>query len=134
MISHTGLGDVLAKQCINVLPLNVETPFLNYMFLSCLSMVIGVFTTQPGIPAILTPFAQELALSTGFPIKVVLMTQVLGFSQPLFPYQVPPLLIGLQMAGVNLFEGFKLCIFLALGSVVLLFPVDYLWWHLVGWL
>lgn len=134
MISHTGLGSSLAKQCINVLPLDVETPFLNYMFLACLSMLTGVFTTQPGIPAVLTPFANELAASTGFPIKVVIMTQVLGFSQPLFPYQVPPLLIGMQMAGVHLSEGFKLCLSLALCAIILLFPINYLWWNVLGWL
>ncbi|MFW2369119.1 MAG: SLC13 family permease [Desulforhopalus sp.] len=134
MINYTGLGSSLAKQCINILPLDVGTPFLNYMFLSSLSMFTGIFTTQPGIPAVLTPFAAELAVSTGFPVKVILMSQVLGFSQPLFPYQVPPLLIGLQMAGVHLFEGFKLCFFLAIGAIVLLYPADYLWWHVLGWL
>jgi anion transporter len=134
MINHTGLGGALARQCINVLPLDVGTTFLNYMFLSSLAMVTGIFTTQPGISAVLTPFAGELAASTGLPVKVVLMTQVLGFSQPLFPYQVPPLLIGMQMAGVHLFEGFKLCFCLALGTIVLLLPVDYLWWHVLGWL
>lgn len=134
MINYTGVGSSLAKQCISVLPLDVGTPFLNFMFLSTLSMVTGVFTTQPGIPAVLTPFAEELALSSGFPVKVVIMTQVLGFSAPLFPYQVPPLLVGMQMAGVKLFEGFKLCLLLAIGSILLLYPVNYLWWHVLGWL
>ncbi len=134
MINYTGLGSLLAKQCINVLPLDVGKPFLNFMALSSLSMITGIFTTQPGIPAVLTPFSGELATSTGFPIKVVIMTQVLGFSQPLFPYQVPPLLIGMQMAGVHVFKGFKLCFFLGIGAIVLLYPVDYLWWHILGWI
>lgn len=134
MINHTGLGQALARQFIDVLPLDPGTPFLNYMFLSSLSMVTGMFTTQPGIPAVLTPFAGELATATGLPLKAVLMTQVLGFSQPLFPYQVPPLLIGLQMAGVHLFAGFKTCLFMAAGSIMLLFPLDYLWWKALGWL
>jgi hypothetical protein len=44
------------------------------------------------------------------------------------------LLLGLQMAGVRLVEGFKLCLILAIASLLLLFPIDYLWWRLVGWL
>ncbi len=134
MINYTGLGNAMAKQCISILPLDIGKPFLNYMSLSILSLVTGIFTTQPGIPAVLTPFAGELAKVTGFSIKVVVMTQVVGFSQPLFPYQVPPLLIGMQIAGVHLFEAFKLCFFLMLAAIVLLFPLDYLWWHVIGWL
>lgn len=133
-IYHTGLGDLLAKQCISVMPFDAATPFSNYMLLSCLSMFTGILTTQPGIPAVLTPLAAELAASTGFPTKAIIMIQVLGISHPIFPYQVPPLLIGLQMAGVHLLEGFKLCLLLALSAVVVLFPLNYLWWHLLGWL
>ncbi len=134
MIYHTGLGDLLAKQCISIIPFDSATPFLNYMYLSCLSMITGVFTTQPGIPAVLTPLAGELAESTGFSIKVVIMNQMLGVSHPIFPYQVPPLLIGLHMAGVHLLEGFKLCLLLALSAIVLLFPLNYQWWCVLGWL
>lgn len=134
MINHTGLGSALARQCIGVLPLDPGTPFLNYMSLSSLALVTGIFTTQPGIPAVLTPFAGELAIATDFPLKAVIMTQVLGFSQPVFPYQVPPLLIGMQMAGVHLFEAFKVCFLLVAAAVVLMFPLDYLWWQLLGWL
>jgi len=43
------------------------------------------------------------------------------------------LLIGMQIAGVSLFEDFKVCIFLALAGVVLLFPMDYWWWGVLGW-
>ena len=134
MINSTGLGSSLARQCIGVLPLDPETPFVNYMLLSILSLVTGVFTTQPGVPAVLTPFAGELATASGFSIKTVVMTQVLGFSQPVFPYQVPPLLIGMQMAGVHLFEAFKVCFLMVIIALVLIFPLDYLWWQVLGWL
>jgi di/tricarboxylate transporter len=134
MINYTGLGSELARQCIGVLPLDIGTPFVNYISLAILSLVTGIFTTQPGIPAVLTPFAGELATASGFSIKSVIMIQVLGFSQPVFPYQVPPLLIGMQMAGVHLVEAFKVCFFMTIGAVVLIFPLDYLWWQLLGWL
>ncbi|MGW8195754.1 MAG: SLC13 family permease, partial [Desulforhopalus sp.] len=126
MINQTGLGSTLAKQCIAILPMQAEYSFVNFMSLSLLALFTGIFTTQPGIPAVLTPFAGELAEATGFSIKAVVMSQVAGFSQPLFPYQVPPLLLGMQMAGVHLFEGFKICFFLVLAAIFLLFPLDFL--------
>lgn len=134
MINHTGLGSSLAEQCIRLLPLDPADRFVSFSCLAALSLFAGLLTTQPGIPAVLTPFAGELAAATGFSVKAVLMTQVLGFSQPLFPYQVPPLVIGLQMAGVPLAEGFKVCLLLVACCFLLLFPIDYLWWKLLGWL
>lgn len=134
VINSSGLGTVMAKQCIDILHFRPDQPFVNFMSLSLLSMVTGSFTTQPGVPAVLTPFAGELARVTELPVKSVVMSQVVGFSQPLFPYQVPPLLIGMQMAGVYLLEGFKLCFILSLAAVLLLIPLDYLWWQFLGWL
>ena len=134
MINHTGLGSSLAEKCIQLLPLDPAHPFLNFSWLGALALFTGVFTTQPGIPAVLTPFAGELSAATGLPLEAVLMTQVLGFSQPLFPYQVPPLLIGLQMAGVRPAEGFRVCLLLVAASFLFLFPAAYLWWRMTGWL
>ena len=134
LIGSSGLGTVLAERCISALPLNPAHPFFNFLGLSILSLFTGVFTTQPGIPALLTPFADQLAQATGFSVKTVLMLQVLGFSQPLFPYQVPPLLIGMQMASIPLSSGFKLCLWLTAISILLLFPLNYLWWRFLGWI
>ncbi len=134
LINHTGLGGVLAEQCIRVLPLAEGQTLGNFFSLAVLSLFTGLFTTQPGIPAVLTPFAGELAAASGLSVQAVLMTQVLGFSQPLFPYQVPPLLIGMKMTGVPLAEAFKVCLLLVLASLLILFPLDYLWWQLLGWL
>jgi di/tricarboxylate transporter len=62
------------------------------------------------------------------------MTQVIGFSTTIFPYQAPPLLIGMQLAQVKLTEAIKLCLYLAVISILLLLPLNYLWWNLLGWL
>lgn len=134
MINHSGVGAALAKYLIPFLPLDENSPFLNFISLSVSSMLTGIFTTAPGVPAIITPFSNELSQASGFPIKSVFMIQVLGFSTTLFPYQTPPILIGMQVAGVNLKEAFKVCFFLAIISVLLLLPLNYLWWQILGWL
>jgi di/tricarboxylate transporter len=59
---------------------------------------------------------------------------VIGFSTTIFPYQAPPLLIGMQLAQVKLTEAIKLCLYLAVISILLLLPLNYLWWNLLGWL
>ena len=134
MINYSGLGSSSAKYLISYLPLNTDTPFINYLSLSLSSMLTGIVTTLPGVPAVLTPLSNEISQASGFPVESVIMTQVLGFSAPIFPYQAPPILIGMQLAQVKLAEALKVCLYLALISVLLLLPINYLWWNLLGWL
>ena len=49
---------------------------------------------MPSIPAVVAPLAGDLAAAMDVPVITVLMTTVLGFSTAIFPYQVPPLLLG----------------------------------------
>jgi len=96
VINYTGLGDLAAENFISSLPLNTDTPFLNYLFLSLSSAATGVVTTLLGAPAVLTPMAGDLSDATELSIQTVVMTQVVGFSTVLFPYQAPSILIGLS--------------------------------------
>jgi di/tricarboxylate transporter len=123
----------LAGALFLLLP-KIDTPFTSFLSLSLSSMFTGIITTMPGVPALLTPLSSELSQTSGFPIESVFMTQVLGFSTPIFPYQVPQILIGLQMSQVKLTEALKVCLYLAVISTLLLLPLNYLWWNLLGWL
>lgn len=85
------------------------------------------------MPAVLTPLAERLADLTGAPLESVLMTQVVGFSAPLFPYQSPPLVLALALSGERLGRAIRLGVALSVASWLLLIPLDYLWWRLLGW-
>jgi di/tricarboxylate transporter len=134
MINYSGLGSSVAKYFVSYLPLNPNTPFVNFVSLSLSSMFTGIVTTLPGIPAVLTPLTNDLSLASGFTVRSVFMTQVIGISTPIFPYQAPPILIGMQLAQVELTEPIKVCLYLAVISILLLLPLNYLWWNLLGWL
>jgi len=134
VINDSGLGKTLAQHMVPLLPLKGDTPFINYLSLSTTSMMTGVITTLPGIPAILTPIAQDLSSAAGLPLKSVLMTQVFGFATTFFPYQAPPLVIGIHLAQIRLTEALKACLLLTLISVFILLPLSYFWWKLMGWI
>lgn len=134
IINYSGLGNTLANFLIPYLPLNSDTPFINYLSLSISSMLTGVITTTPVVPTVLTPLSNELSQASGFPIKSIFMTQILGMSTTIFPYQAPPVLIGLQLADVKISEALKVCLYLAVISIFLLLPLNYLWWKLLGWI
>jgi len=134
LISYTGLGARLAAGLTELLPLHPGQNLLNYLSLTLIAMATGVVTTLPGVPAVLTPLTEQLAQSSGLPMKTVLMTQVLGFSTTLFLYQAPPLIVAMQLAGEKTRPAIVLTLLLALATILLLLPLDYLWWKLLGWL
>ena len=134
MVSDSGLGDTLANGLIDLLPFGEGSPFWDYMSLSLASLLTGVATTAPGVPAVITPLCDNLSQVTNLPLKTVLMTQVLGFSTVIFPYQAPPIAIGMQLAEESLSAAFKVCVVLAIITVLFLFPLDYVWWNVLGWM
>ncbi|WP_138467184.1 SLC13 family permease [Poseidonocella sp. HB161398] len=134
VVSHAGLGAVLADLVSSVLPMAPGRDFLNFVSLSLLSTLTAVIATMPGVPAVLTPLAGQLAEQTGLPVETVLMTQVIGFSTVLLPYQAPPVLIALGLAKEPPRVIVKALLILAAFTFLVLVPLDFLWWRLLGWI
>ncbi len=132
VIDHAGVGRLVGNVLIDVLPLEAGGGFLNFMSLAALASGVGMATTLPGVPAVLTPFAPTLAEATGLPIAAVLMTQVAGYSTLILPYQAPPVMTGLQLAQARYWDFARLCLIMAALTAVLLWPLDYLWLNLIG--
>jgi hypothetical protein len=61
------------------------------------------------------------------------MTMAVGFSTMILPYQVPPMLVGMHVAGLRLRTVLRLCLPLAVIGLVVLLPLDYLWWRVIGY-
>lgn len=133
LVSQSGLGPEISNHILSILALEPGANARNFAALTLTSTLIGTITTLPGVPAVLTPLAGEMAHSSGLPIKTVLMTQVVGFSTMLLPYQSAPLVVAMQLGQESIRAAMKLCLALAAATVLLL-PLDYFWWHLLGWI
>lgn len=134
MVSHSGLGGILAADVLSLLPLRPDEPATNFASLSALSIAMSLLTTLVGTPAVLTPLADEIGAAAGMPVTAVLMTQVIGFSTIVLPYQSPPLMVALQISGERLGPATRLTLALTVVTLLVLLPLDYLWWRLLGWL
>ena len=134
IINTTGLGETLAHALNRWIPLAPGETFSNFSALTGTSILTALSATLPGVPAVLTPFAQQMADSSGFTLLAVLMTQVLGFSTVLLPYQSAPLMVGMQMSGEALRHAIKFCLISGGLTILILLPLDYLWWRLLGWI
>jgi di/tricarboxylate transporter len=133
LVAAPGLGDALAAGMMAVLPLDAAAPARGFATLAMAGIALSAAVTIPAVPAVLAPLADDFARAAGLPVETVLMVQVLSFSTLLFPYQGPPLVVAMALGGVRFADATKVTLALAAVTVLVLMPLDYLWWRLLGW-
>ena len=131
-VAASGLGVLFSAELLTILPLRPGNDAASFATLGATAGAIGLITTMPGVGAVLTPIAPELAASAGWPAIDVLMALVVGYSTALLPYQVPPMMVALTLTGVTLGAATRSLLVMAILTVVLLWPLDFLWWRLLG--
>lgn len=134
IIVSTGVGREVAGHILPLLPLAPDSPAGNFAALVGLGAVTGILATAPSVPAVLPPFAQDLAAASGLPLVSVLMTFALGYSTVFLPYQVPPLVVALQLGRVPLRRAGYFVLALAGLTIVILMPLNFFWWRFLGYL
>lgn len=141
LISASGLGAMLVTGIADATGLAAPPgdgdgqrpgPVGTLATLALMATAAAVLANLAGVPAILTPLAGETARLTGLELDLVLMTQVPGFSNVLLPYQAPPLIYAIQAAGLPFGRVTRLCLLLFAAGLVVLLPLELLWWRLIG--
>lgn len=134
VLGQSGAGAVLGELIGALVDQAGAGPGASVVMLVAIAALLGLFVTIVAVPAILTPIAQSLAAATGLPVDVVVMSQVVGFSTVFFPYQAPPLAVAMQTNGHMGAAMVRFCLRLAVLTVLVIWPLDLLWWRLLGWL
>lgn len=134
LVNESGIGSYMGEAFSQLLPSSSSGSFLSFMSLSLMSVFTGLVTTIPGVPAVLSPLAADFAQATGFSTTAVLMTQVLGFSTVIFPYQVAPLIVAMQLSQEPLSKLVSVTLPLTAITIVVLFPLDYMWWLMLNYI
>lgn len=129
----TGLSRALGGALQSGLQLERGQDALNFGILALLATAAGGLVTNVAQPALLAPLASHFAEAAGWPLKAALMTIVLGFTTAIFPYQVPPMLVGAHVAGLSLRRVLRITVPLAVVSLGVLLPINYLWWRAIGY-
>lgn len=132
LLGHSGVGREIGGLISSVIPLHPGQPEGDFARLGVIGTLMALLTTVTGVPAVLTPLAAGWASAAGLPLATVLNSEVLGFSNPILPYESPPLVVAMQLGGEPMGHAVKLCLWLGAVTILLLFPLDYLWWRLLG--
>ncbi|MDA0238908.1 MAG: SLC13 family permease [Proteobacteria bacterium] len=130
--TNSGLGAEVAQWMLAVIPFSPDEHFRNFMSMWGMAQVVGLVTTMPAAPSILTPMAQSIADVTGWPLTGVLMTQVSTWTSFPFHYQAPPLILAIALADLRFGPVIKMLLSYMILSIVVLLPLYYLWGRWLG--
>ncbi|WKZ94817.1 SLC13 family permease (plasmid) [Chimaeribacter arupi] len=131
-VTHTGIGTAVGQALLHALPLDPARPFTSFVALTGITSALNFIMTANGVPALYTTLAQQFADATGFPLLSVIMIQVLGYSTPLLPYQASPIVVAMALGKVPVRAGMLLCLALAVVTFLVLLPLDYAWFRVLG--
>ena len=131
-VTQTGIGSAVGEALLQVMPLDAEKTFTSFLALTGITTALNFIMTANGVPALYTTLAQSFADATGFPLLSVIMIQVLGYSTPLLPYQASPIVVAMALGKVPARAGMLLCIALAAATYLILLPLDYAWFTVLG--
>ena len=129
---HNGLDEHVGELVLRFLGNGTEGGIASFYMVALISLAVCLVSTAPAAPALLVPIAADISGATGLPLDGVLMTQLLGFSTMLLPYQAPPVIVMLGLCSVRVFDVARVCTLLAVATVAVGFPLAFLWWRFIG--
>lgn len=131
-VTQTGIGAAVGEALLHIMLLDADRPFTSFLALTGITTALNFIMTANGVPALYTTLAQSFSDATGFPLLSVIMIQVLGYSTPLLPYQASPIVVAMGLGKVPAKAGMLLCLALAIATYLVLLPLDYLWFSVLG--
>ncbi len=134
VVADSGLSAAMSAALLRLAHLSPGHAAANAAILGGIGAAMAMITTATSVPAVLTPLAGGFAAASGLPLLSVLMLEVVVFSTVFLPFESPPMMIGMQLGGAGVRAGARLCLALAAVTILVLLPLDYLWWCLLGYL
>lgn len=132
VINETGLGARLGHVLLAVAPLEHGASAQNFGVLTIIAALFAIAVTANGAPALYTALAGEMSRASGLDLASVVMIQVVGYSTLFLPYQAPPIVMAMDLGRVPLRSATILTLVVGLSSLLIVTPLDYLWWRILG--
>lgn len=133
-IAASGLGVAAGQHLSAWAGLKPDGSMREAALLTGIATTLGLLATHGGMAALMPSLAKDLAAASGLSIDVVIGTIVVGYSILLLPYQVPPTVVGFQMAAVPGRSAVLATLSIGLITSAVIVPLQFLWWRVIGFL
>lgn len=130
-VDHAGLASAL-RPALARLDLAQTSTMPAFLILVALSIALTFLVTSNAAPALYTPLVPALALGAPLSVKAVLLAQTVGISTIALPYQAPPLVLAMALAGIGIRDATRYCLATAAVSLVTVVPLTAPWWQTIG--
>lgn len=131
-IAASGLGTAAAQELAAWIGLRSDGTMREAVLLTGISATLGLLATHGGMAALMPSLAKDLAAASGLSIDAVVGTIVLGYSIFLLPYQVPPSVVGFQIAEIPHRAAVLATLWIGIATAAVTVPLQFVWWRLIG--
>lgn len=133
LVAHVGLGDLVGRELRETIEFEPGDNLATFSAVVGIDMILGGLVTTPGIPAVMVPLSGSIAEAAGLPVETVLMMHAVGYSTYFLPYQMAPVMIAAAICNVSIAVLTRLCVVMGVLSLIVLLPINYLWWLVLGY-
>ena len=132
VVASSGMGGLIGERLVAALGLVAGDDAKNFAAVSAIGMVLGIFATVAGEPAVMTALASNIADATGWPLATAILAQVPSWSMAPFPYEMPALVMAMTLGGIRMGQLVRLMVSMMLLFWVVVLPLQFLWWQYLG--
>ena len=132
VVASSGLGDLIGDRLFAILRLEIGEHARNFAAVSAMGMALGMVATFVGQPAIMTALASNIADATGWPLMTAVLAQIPSWSMALFPYELPALVLAMNLGGIRMAQLVRLMVAMSLLFWIVVLPLQFLWWRFLG--
>lgn len=132
MVRESGLATQMWEALSHALPLASLAAPLQYGSIVLTTMLVAILATLPAAPSIFTPMAAGVSQTLGWPVDATVLAQVPSFVLFMFPYQAPPVIIGIALLAVPVRQAMKLMVLHTVIGLLILAPLHYVWGRMLG--
>lgn len=132
IVTNSSVDELIGTNLGMLFSLETDSQFATYLKIAMLSSLACAVLTIPAAPILLVPLAEQFSSVGGLGMQATLMTEYLGMTNILFPYQAPPLIVALSLFSISALDQMKILFCLFLLTVIVVFPLNFLWWKAIG--